>query len=150
MKPAEAADELRALTALHIANPKRLVALEMGVKYLGEAALDPVERVKKLFRSLSHEEREAVVEPYCNVCWADGACRCVEGVEDDRIAEWMETHQNELKQYRGMHIAIHSEKGVVASGRTFTETLEKVKAAGLLNEVAFNKVPLWKAEESDE
>ena len=84
MKTAEAADELRTLTALFIANPKRLVALEMGIKRLKEEADDdPLARVKRLFRALTREQREAVTIDYCQCCWAyDDQCKCIEGAKE--------------------------------------------------------------------
>ena len=83
MKPAEAADELRTLTALFIANPRRIVALEMAIKRLNDDALSPIDRAKRLFHSLSKEERAVVVEGYCNCCWADGACPCLGDAEGE-------------------------------------------------------------------
>ena len=86
MKPAEAADELRTLTALFIANPRRIVALEMAIKRLNDDALDPAERAKKVFKALTPEQRESVTEGSCNCCWAaSGGCKCLD--DDDKPAE---------------------------------------------------------------
>jgi hypothetical protein len=80
MTPAEAADELRALTALHIANPRRVIALEMSIKRLKEEAdLTPPARVGVHFILLSAADRMKVVEDYCVRCWRlRTACACVE------------------------------------------------------------------------
>jgi hypothetical protein len=80
MRPAEAADELRTMTALNIANPKRLVALEMAIKrLLQDAAQDPASRCKIAFSSLKPSERATVVDDYCPLCWQLGSknCDCV-------------------------------------------------------------------------
>lgn len=79
MKPAEAADELRALTACHIANPRRIVALEMAIKRLLAEASGPVDQCKLALSLLTPADRGTAVEGYCPLCWHldDGSCGCV-------------------------------------------------------------------------
>jgi hypothetical protein len=80
MNPTEAIEELRPLAALHIANPRRVVALEMAIKrLLQDAAQDPASRCKIAFSSLKPSERATVVDDYCPFCWQLGSknCDCV-------------------------------------------------------------------------
>jgi len=80
MNPTEAAEELRGLAALHISNPRRVVALEMAMKRLRQdAEQDPAARCKLIFSSLKPRERTTVVEDYCPFCWQLGSknCDCV-------------------------------------------------------------------------
>lgn len=80
MTPAEAAEELRQLAAFHIANPRRVVALEMAQKRLRQdAEQDPAARCKLAFSVLKPSERATVVEDYCPFCWQLGSknCDCV-------------------------------------------------------------------------
>jgi len=81
---------------------------------------------------------------YAAVCKTCGANPAEElSIEHDPIAEWMTSHPDEVARCAGKHIAVHPERGIVASGETFAEVHEQVKTLGWLSsEVAFDVVGL--------
>jgi hypothetical protein len=59
----------------------------------------------------------------------------------DPVSAWMRSHQEELLQYRGQRIAVHPERGVIASGPDLGSVYARVRELGLLDEVVFDTVP---------
>lgn len=59
----------------------------------------------------------------------------------DLIVEWISSHPDEMYRHRGMRVAIHPEKGIVASGPDFETVHAKAKELGVLDEVVFDVVP---------
>lgn len=42
-------------------------------------------------------------------------------ITNDPIAEWMDKHEDELKQYAGQVVAVHPTKGVLAHGKEYKD-----------------------------
>jgi len=61
--------------------------------------------------------------------------------EPDPVAAWMAGNPGELEKYRGMMIAVHATKGVVAHGPDLKGVHATVRDLGLLGEVVFDAVP---------
>jgi hypothetical protein len=52
-------------------------------------------------------------------------------VEIDPAHVWLETHPHEVAKHRGRQIAVHPERGIVASAPTLTELLAEIDRLGV-------------------
>lgn len=62
-------------------------------------------------------------------------------LEPDPIGDWMDTHPDEVAKYSGKRIAVHSTRGIVASGDTYESIRVRVNALGIAGHVVYCKVP---------
>lgn len=58
----------------------------------------------------------------------------------DAAERWRRAHPEEIEKHRGRHIAIHPERGIVASSQSLLDLHSRVKELGLLDEVVFDGV----------
>jgi len=60
---------------------------------------------------------------------------------EDPIGVWYSQNLDLLDELKGHHVAIHPEKGLVASDLSYEEVHERVEAEGILDEVIFDYIP---------
>jgi hypothetical protein len=61
-------------------------------------------------------------------------------VSDERL-DWISTHPEEVAKHRGERIAVHARDGIVASGKTYKDVRDLVKAKGYQGQVLVTSVP---------
>ncbi len=60
----------------------------------------------------------------------------------DPIEQWRMNHAGEIAKHSGKRIAIHPQRGIVASSATFSDVVREVKRQGLEAEVVIQRVPV--------
>lgn len=58
----------------------------------------------------------------------------------DAVTAWRDQNPEELARYRGMQIAVHPERGIVAYSEDFATLFAEVKRLGLVDQVVFDSV----------
>ena len=85
----------------------------------------------------SHEVRLKELEQQIDMLLGAGASE----FSADPAGEWMARHQAEVAKHKGEHVAVHPERGIVASGVDLQTVHDEVKRQGLLPEVTFDLIP---------
>lgn len=62
-------------------------------------------------------------------------------VQDSASYRWIEEHQDEVEKHRGRRIAVHPQKGIVASGSDYAEVAAEVRKRNLGGQVLIASVP---------
>jgi hypothetical protein len=106
----------------------------------------------RLWRPAKHREPDLATD----VAWLkrqlDDALRRIAALEardavdptvDDPAARWVAEHRHEAKAYRGRTVAIHSTRGIVASGDDVATVAREVERMGLSDEVLLDVIPSY-------
>ncbi len=54
---------------------------------------------------------------------------------------WLANNPTKLKDYAGLNVAVHADKGIVASSTSFDYLIDMVIELNLLDDVLFTKIP---------
>ena len=62
-------------------------------------------------------------------------------VPGNPYVDWMVNHPEELRAHAGKRVAIHPDKGIIASGDCLSEVYEQVENMKMLGQVVFDVIP---------